>query len=105
MHGAQIARVALRQRCREQSTFQQLLRPVNIGHHALQHPCALDHALFDALPVILCQEAGKQIQSPRALRAIDAVSISVDVVGHAIAVDLLLQVRNALVQLLEARHP
>ena len=95
-HGAQVARVAMHQRGRQQALGQVGLRAVHISHHGFQQAHALLHTGFDVLPAGRVHHQRKQVQRPGALRAL---GIGVDVVGHAVVADLALQAGGAGVQL------
>ena len=95
LHGPQITRVALHQRRWQQPFGEQLLRPVNIGHHTVEQAHALQHAAFNLQPTVGFNEQRKEVQRPGALRS---VFVGVNVVGDAVVTNLARQAGHALVQ-------
>ena len=85
--------------------MQQLLRPIHIGHDALEHTGTLQHARFYGLPLMTTEQKRKQAQRPRPLRALGArggIGLRIHVIGHAVVVNLLVQLGHALVKLAQA---
>ena len=99
VHGAQVAGVALHQRAGQQAAAQQLLRAIDVGHHAVEQAGALQHAALDVRPVALREDQRKQVHRPGPLRA---VGVGIDVVGDAVVAHLPLQALHAPVQVLKA---
>ena len=85
VHGAQVAGVALHQGRGQQALLKQLLRPIDIGHDALQQAHALADAGLNLLPVLRLQNQREQVERPGALRA---AFVGIDVVGNAVVADL-----------------
>ena len=96
LHGAQVAGMALGQRRGQQGAAQQLLRAIEVGHHAVEQARALQHAGLDLCPFPRVHDHGEQVERPGALQA--AGGVGVDVVGDAVVADLALQVLGAAVQ-------
>ena len=99
VHGAQVAGVALHQGAGQQAAAQQLLRAIDVGHHAVEQAGALQHAALDVRPVALREDQRKQVHRPGPLRA---VGVGIDVVGDAVVAHLPLQALHAPVQVLKA---
>jgi hypothetical protein len=99
---AQVARMAAHQRRRQEAFAQQLLRAVHVGHHAVEHAHALQHAGLDLAPALGRDDQREQVERPGALRA---VGVGVDVVGDAVVADLPLQADRAARQVVEAAGP
>jgi len=64
---------------------QQALRPIDIGQHRPQQPCALQRAALDERPVGRLDDQRQRLEGPRprgiALRAVDAMDVVRDTVG------------------------
>ena len=99
VHGAQVARMALHQRRRQQALGQQALRAVDVGHHAVEHAHPLQHAGLDLAPAVGRDDQREQVQRPGPLRV---GGVGVEVVGDAVVAQLALQLRAAVVQVGEA---
>ena len=95
---AQVARVTEHQRRRQQALVQQALRPIAVGQHGLEQAGALGDAGLDHLPVGRLDQQRQHAQRPRPLDALADAGRLVDVVGHAVAVDLLRDLAGAPVQ-------
>jgi hypothetical protein len=99
VQGAQVAGVAAHQRRRNEAFGQQLLRAVHVGHHAVEHAHALQHAGLDLAPALGRDDQRKQVERPGPLRA---VGVGVHVVGDAVVANLALQAHGAPGQVVEA---
>jgi hypothetical protein len=75
---------------------EQALLAVEVGQHRVEQPPALRHAGGDAGPFLGGQQVGQQVQLPG---AVGALGVGVDVVGHAVFLDLPRQQGLALLQL------
>ena len=99
VHGPQVARMPADQRGRQQAFRQQLLRTIDVGHHAIEHAHALQHAGFDLGPALGRDDQRKEVERPGALRT---VGVGVNVVGDAVVANLPLQADGATWQIAKA---
>ncbi len=81
---------------RQQTFLDQALRAVEVGEHGIEQTRTLGDTGRQMLPLIGSQHMGQQVQLPR---AIGALGVGVNVIGHAVFLDLPGQQRLALGQL------
>ncbi len=81
---------------RQQTFLDQALRAIQIGQHSIEQARTLGDTGRQVLPLVKGQHMGQQVQFPW---AVGAFRVGVDVVGHAVFLDLPGQQRLTLGQL------
>ncbi|MNF45240.1 hypothetical protein D3C84_263680 [compost metagenome] len=70
---------------RQQAIGNQLLWPVDVGQHRVEQARALGNTLGNRLPFLVGYQMRQQVQFPR---TVGALGVGVDVVGHAVFLNL-----------------
>ncbi len=85
VRGPQKSRMAEDERRRQRAVGDQLLRPVQVGEDRVEQARPLSEPRGERLPFGRGHDQGQHVEAPRARRP---VGVGVDVVGHAVVVNL-----------------